>query len=385
MAVTPETGRWDELFAARTRGDVGEGIAFVLGFLGRPDLISFAGGFPDPRTFPGDRAATMLAELAETGEATAFQYAPTRAWRARSTRSPAASRPEGRRPADDELLITSGGIEALELLGKAFLDRATPWSSRRRRTWARSWRSGASRPRSRACRWTTDGLDGRTSSSACWRGAAAEAALHDPRPPEPGRREPVGRAPPGAGRAGRRHGVLVVEDVAYRELGFDDGAPPSLWSLAPDAVVQVGDVLEDVLPRRAAGLGGRPGRRSSREMDSGQAEHRPVRGCARPAAAARSTSGAAGSTSRSSKSRALYRRRCERLIAALERTMPEGVSWTRPSGGFFSWLTLPGCDATVLTARAAEAGVGLVPGALFFRRPRRRERPAVVQHGRRDA
>ena len=63
MAITSETGRWDALFAGRTRGDVGEGIAFVLGFLGRPDLISFAGGFPDPLTFPRDRAAALLAEF----------------------------------------------------------------------------------------------------------------------------------------------------------------------------------------------------------------------------------------------------------------------------------------------------------------------------------
>src|SRR4029450_10350306 len=78
MAVTSDTGRWDALFAARTRGDVGEGIAFVLGFPGRPDLISFAGGFPDPLTFPREQAAALLAEFAASGESTAFQYAPTR-------------------------------------------------------------------------------------------------------------------------------------------------------------------------------------------------------------------------------------------------------------------------------------------------------------------
>ena len=78
MAVTPELRTWEQLFAERTRGDVGEGIAFVLGFLGRTDLISFAGGFPDPLTFPRERAAQLLAEFAETGEAAAFQYTPTR-------------------------------------------------------------------------------------------------------------------------------------------------------------------------------------------------------------------------------------------------------------------------------------------------------------------
>src|SRR5215210_559987 len=124
MAVTPEAARWEALFAARTRGDVGDGIASVLAFLGVPDVISFAGGFPDPRTFPHERTSELLAEFAAAGESIAFQYAPTRGLA--GPLDAVASRLEttqGRRPADEELLITSGAIEALELVGKTFLDR----------------------------------------------------------------------------------------------------------------------------------------------------------------------------------------------------------------------------------------------------------------------
>ena len=78
MVVAPEARRWESLFAARTRGDVGDGVARVLAFLGRADVISFAGGFPDPLTFPRARAAALLAEFVATGESNAFQYAPTR-------------------------------------------------------------------------------------------------------------------------------------------------------------------------------------------------------------------------------------------------------------------------------------------------------------------
>jgi DNA-binding transcriptional MocR family regulator len=47
--------------------------------------------------------------------------------------------------------------------------------------------------------------------------------------------------------------------------------------------------------------------------------------------------------------------------------MPATVRWTRPEGGFFSWLTLPGgVDATELARRAVDRGVGIVPGSLFF-------------------
>ena len=47
--------------------------------------------------------------------------------------------------------------------------------------------------------------------------------------------------------------------------------------------------------------------------------------------------------------------------------MPAGTRWTRPEGGFFSWVTLPdGVDATEACARAVERRVGIVPGTLFF-------------------
>jgi DNA-binding transcriptional MocR family regulator len=55
------------------------------------------------------------------------------------------------------------------------------------------------------------------------------------------------------------------------------------------------------------------------------------------------------------------------MLAALDRWMPEGAHWTRPQGGFFSWLTLPDdADSVELAARAAERGVGIVPGTLFY-------------------
>src|SRR5881397_1760991 len=117
MAVSPATRSWEALFAARTRGDVGEGIAAVLSFLGLPGVISFAGGFPDPRTFPRKRASALLEEFAATGETSAFQYAPTRGLA--SLLDALAGRlalMEGCRPDLDQLLVTGGAIEGLDLV-----------------------------------------------------------------------------------------------------------------------------------------------------------------------------------------------------------------------------------------------------------------------------
>jgi DNA-binding transcriptional MocR family regulator len=53
-------------------------------------------------------------------------------------------------------------------------------------------------------------------------------------------------------------------------------------------------------------------------------------------------------------------------MAALQEHMPDGVSWTRPQGGFFTWLTLPPqVDAVELAARGMEAKVAFVPGTPF--------------------
>src|SRR5262249_37060084 len=64
------------------------------------------------------------------------------------------------------------------------------------------------------------------------------------------------------------------------------------------------------------------------------------------------------------RSRALYQRKCELTLAALEQHLPD-ARWTTPRGGFFTWLTLP-VDTTELARRAGEAGVGIVPGELFY-------------------
>ncbi|MDX6485263.1 MAG: 2-aminoadipate transaminase [Gaiellaceae bacterium] len=366
MAVTPETQQWETLFAARTRGDVGEGIARVLAFLGMPGIISFAGGFPDPRTFPRERASALLAEFAAAGEVSAFQYAPTRGLA--GPLDAVAGRIEsqqGRRPADDELVITSGGIEALELVCKSFLDRGD-----------------------------TVVVEGPTYLGAimAFRGYEAEivavpmddqglqvddlerrlAAGLQPKLlyTIPDHQNPAGVSLPAERRVllvelARRYGFLIVEDVAYRELSFDGETAASLWSLAPDVVVQAGTTSKTFFPGVRLGWAAAP-----------------VEVSAQLASAKQNTDQCASALAQRLfeeyvrrgwideqlvASRALYRTKCERMLAALERHMPEGARWTRAHGGFFSWLTLPsGVDSEELAKRAVEGGVGIVPGSLFY-------------------
>jgi 2-aminoadipate transaminase len=139
----------------------------------------------------------------------------------------------------------------------------------------------------------------------------------------------------------------------------------SLWSLAPDVVVQIGTTSKTFFPGVRHGWAVGPADVSARLVSAKQNTDQ----CA----------GALGQRlyeeavrrgwvdEQLVRSRALYRRKGERMLAALERAMPPGAHWTRPQGGFFSWLTLPpGSDSERLAQHAGEEGVGIVPGTLFF-------------------
>jgi len=365
MAVTPETTRWDELFAARTRGDVGEGIAFVLSFLGRPDMISFAGGFPDPLTFPRARASALLAEFAAAGEAAPFQYTPTRGLA--GTLDAVAGRLEavqGRRPADDELVITSGGIEALELVGKTFLDPGDIAVVEGPTYLGAIMAFRGFEADVVAVPMDEEGLQVDELERRLVGGLRPKLLYTIPDHQNPAGVSLTVERREALVELARRYGFLIVEDVAYRELGFDDQPPPSLWSTAPDTVVQAGTTSKTLFPGFRLGWAAGPAEISERLVAAKQNTDQCSGGLGQRIFEEYVRRG--WIDEQLPKSRALYRSKCERLLAALERTMPEGTEWTRARGGFFSWLTLPGVDATALTVTAAEHGVGIVPGTMFY-------------------
>jgi 2-aminoadipate transaminase len=366
MTVVPENLQWESLFAARTRGEVGDGIAAVLGLLGMPGLISFAGGFPDPVTFPRKRASALLQEFAATGEVSAFQYAPTRGLA--GTLDALAGRIEtlqGRRPADDELLVTSGSMEAMELVGKAFLDRGdvvvveAPTYLGAIMSF-RSFEADVVAVPLDEHGLDVDELERRLA------GGLRPKCLYT----IPDHQNPAGVSLDAERRErlvelARRYGFVILEDVAYRELGFDADATPSLWSSAPDLVVQMGTTSKTLFPGVRLGWALAPPLVSAQLVAAKQNTDQCASALGQRLFEEYVRRG--WIDEQLALSRDLYRRKAGALLEALERSMPSGTRWTKPRGGFFTWLTLPaGGDATALAQRAVEHGVGIVPGALFY-------------------
>jgi 2-aminoadipate transaminase len=365
VAVTPDTARWEALAAVRTRGDVGDGIASVLALLGRPDVISFAGGFPDPETFPRERIALLLQEFAADGELSAFQYAPTRGLAgALDAFADRIERLQGRRPAEGELLITSGAIEALELVGKSYLDPGDVVVVEGPTYLGAIQAFRSFEAELVAVPLDEHGLDLEELERRLAGGLCPKLLYTIPDHQNPAgvslateRRGPLVEL-------ARHYGFLIVEDVAYRELGFTGDSLASLWSLAPDAVVQAGTTSKTFCPGVRLGWAVGPAEVSARLVAAKQLTDQCAGALGQRLFEESSRRG--WIDEQLERSRALYRRKGERTLAALKRSLPEGTRWTQPQGGFFSWLTLPGVDAVELAQRAVEQNVAFVPGTLFF-------------------
>jgi len=365
VALMFDSARWEALAAVRTRGDVGDGIASVLALVGRPDVISFAGGFPDPETFPRARAAALLQEFVESDERKAFQYAPTRGLAGTlDVLTDRLERLQGRRPAEDELLITSGGIEALELIGKSFLDPRDAVVVE-----APTYLGAIQSFRSFEAELVPIGFDegGLDVSELEERlaGGLRPKLLYT----IPDHQNPAGVSLETERRSrlvelARTYGFLVVEDVAYRELGFDGESLPSLWSLGPDIVVQVGTTSKTLFPGVRLGWAAGPAGVVNRLVAAKQVTDQCAGGLGQRLFEESERRG--WIDEQLVRSRSLYERKCARMLAALERSLPQSARWTTPRGGFFSWLTLPGVDAVELAERAVQRGVAIVPGMLFF-------------------
>ncbi len=356
---------WEHLLARRARASESDAIASIMAMANRTDIISFCGGIPDPSTFPGVELAETLRAIAVSGDTTAFQYAPTEGLT--SVREYVADRLamlEGARPPIGEVLITSGGIEALELISKAFLDAGDI--------------VGVESPSYLGSNLGFQSFEAKLAGVAMDQDGAIPEALAELlegglRPKLvyliPDFQNPTGLSlstdrRPAFVELARRYGFLLIEDVTYRELTFDGTIRPSLRALGPDVVVQIGTFSKTFLPGTRLGWASGPPEIIARMVWAKQNTDQ----CA-GALGSRLLEeyGRSGQLDRQiGRARAFYAHRAEQMMAALERSMPAGVRWTRPEGGFLTWLTLPsGIDTSVLAEQALEVGVAFVPGAPF--------------------
>jgi 2-aminoadipate transaminase len=357
---------WD-LELARRAKDLGAGeITAILSLAAAGDVITFAGGFPDPATFPTGVLPGIAARLMAEDPGVALQYSATQGIASvRDYVSGRLAAVQGRGPGAGELMITSGGIDCLELLAKSYVDegdvvvveaptylgaimafrgyeadvRGVPVDSAGMRVDVLGgWLAAGLRPK---VLYTIPDFQNPTglTMTAQRRLELAELA--------------------------RRYGFLIVEDVAYRDLGFEHEPPPSLWSTAPDVVLQAGTFSKIFCPGVRLGWAAGPAQivsqlavaKQNSDQCSGALGQRLLEEYGRSGQMERQIIA----------SRALYARRAKLTADALAAHMPEGTAWTTPEGGFYIWVTAPdGVDTVALSAAARARKVAYVPGRPFY-------------------
>src|SRR6478672_4997770 len=224
---------WNAGLAKRTHALGGGEITAILALAGATDVITFSGGFPDPRTFPAEILASIAAKLIAQDAAVALQYSATEGLA--GVRDYVAGRlefREGTAPGPGELMITSGGIDCMELLAKSYVDPGDVVVVE-----SPTYLGGIMAFRGyeadvRGVPMDEDGMRVDVLASQLAGGLRPKIVYTIPDYQNPTGLSMNAERRQELVRLARRYGFLILEDVAYRDLGFSSAPPASLWSLA---------------------------------------------------------------------------------------------------------------------------------------------------------
>ncbi|PKO40414.1 MAG: 2-aminoadipate aminotransferase [Betaproteobacteria bacterium HGW-Betaproteobacteria-3] len=341
-------------------------IREILKITEQPGVISLAGGLPSPRTFPVEAmlAATQRV-LTQDGHA-ALQYAaseghgPLRDWVA------AELARQGLKVGADQVLITTGSQQGLDLVAKILIDAGsrilveTP-------TYLGALQAFAPmEPEVVSVACDTEGVDLEALGQA--QGGRNKARFLYVLP---NFQNPTGRTMTEARRAALSRtaanlGLPLVEDNPYGDLWFDAPPPASLASRNPDGCIYLGSFSKILAPGLRLGYLVAPRALYPKLLQAKQAAdlHTPIFNQRIVAEVLKD-----GFIDRHVPTiRALYKTQRDAMLAALRNEMADlDVQWNTPDGGMFLWARLPeGLSAVELLPRAVRHGVAFVPGAAFY-------------------
>jgi 2-aminoadipate transaminase len=366
--------RFDFLYANRMKGMKSSAIRDLMSAGSRPGTISLAGGFPDTRAF-GEEAFREVSSDVAIGFAQALQYGPTEGLEGVKDVITEVMAAEGTEASAEHVFITTGAQQALDLVGKAFLDEGDAILCEGPTYVGALNAFAAYRPYVIHAPMDRSGMKVDAAREALLR--ARKAGRHVKFIyTVPNFQNPAG-VTMAAGRRrellalAREFDLVVVEDNPYGMLRFEGKALPTLASLemedggSPDRVIYLGTFSKIFAPGvRLGWVHAQPGilhkvnvGKQGADLCSSNLSQMIVQSYFRNA----DWRGYVGRLN------ALYKERRDAMLGALAEFMPDGVHWTHPEGGLFVWATLPSyLDATAMLPRAVAKNVAYVPGEGFF-------------------
>jgi 2-aminoadipate transaminase len=362
--------RYAGLFARRTQVMRSSAMRDLMAITARPEVISLAGGLPDTSTFPSDSFAAQMTRIAHESSAEALQYGPTEGFEETKACILEVMGAEGMAPDPDDLIVTTGGQQAIDLVTKTLVNPGDPVICE-----APTYPGAVPT----FCSYEADVHQVSTDEEGMrvdeLEELLATLAVAGRRPKfiysVPSFQNPAGVTMSGERRRrlvelAREHEVLICEDNPYGLLRFEGDPEPTLYGLdGGDYVLYIGTLSKILSPGIRIGWVAAPppvlekiglGKQAADLCTSTLTQY-----FVREYFAEGRWREYIGDLVE------IYRDRRDAMLDALEEHFPEQAEWSRPEGGLFLWATLPDyIDTTDLLAKALRENVAFVPGRAAY-------------------
>ncbi len=374
-APAPET-MWNQRFAQRTQRITASMIRELLKLTEQPDIISFAGGLPAPEVFPVEEVRAATERVLKDRPTTALQYTTTEGYRPLRELLVRHMGRYGVEVGPDNVLVTSGSQQALDLVGKLLINPGDRVLVEEPTYLGALQAFNAYQADYLPVPIDDDGMDVGALDEQLRAGPKFVYAL--PNFQNPGgvtlslerRRRLVERA--------TATGIPIVEDDPYGQLRFEGEHLPSLVKLDAEThgcangektftgnVLYLSTLSKTLAPGLRIAWVVAPAVVISKLVQIKQGADLHTSTFCQHVAYEVARGGFLDRHVR--RIRAVYGERRDAMLRALDRHAPAGVRWTRPGGGLFLWATLPeGFDTLRLLDDAIAEKVAYVPGSAFY-------------------
>ena len=356
-------------YAARTNGMTASEIRALFSVASRPEVVSLAGGMPNISGLPLDVVGQAIGDLVARNGTTAMQYGSGQGDPGLREQICDVMRLEGIEAHPDDVVVTVGSQQAVDLVTRIFCDPGDVVISE-----APSYVGALGVFRAYECDMVHAEMDEDGLVPSALRDAIATVQAQGRRIKFlytiPNYHNPAGVTLSEERRAEileicRAADVLVLEDNPYGLLGFDREPIRAMRADEADGVIYLGSFSKTFAPGFRVGWVLAP--HAVREKLVLAQESATLCPPAFSQLAVSSYLTSHDWLGQIKQFREMYRERRDAMVEALDDLMPATARWNVPHGGFYVWLTLPdGLDAKAMLPRAVTARVAYVPGTAFF-------------------
>lgn len=338
-------------------------IRDLLSVATRPEIISFAGGFPSPESFPVEDLKRIMQEVLDKEGAAALQYGSTDGVKSlREEISRLYKRDENLDVPVENIMITTASQQALDLICRIFIDPGDvivcglpTYLAALQSVWSYRGQPYGLRH--------NNGL-AEACNVLCATGKKPKFIYSIPDFQNPSGETMTLEERKYVVDVARKYDLLIVEDTPYKNIRFEGETLPSMYSMAPERVIMVGTFSKTFVPGFRLGWIVAQHDVIERIIVAKQSSDLCTPVFNQMVAARYLASGAYDVNLK--KTCALYKRKKNVMVSSFEEFMPKGVTWTNPDGGLFLFLRLPEqFDTRELFDLAIKENVAFVIGEAF--------------------